>query len=433
MAANATAVWRVRPSGSNTNGGGYDAGIASAGTDWSQANSAHASNIGTVSTATVTLTDTGASFTAADLIGNGIYISGTGISTTFTFITAVPTSTTLTLQTSPGTTGTSVTYHIGGGWADFFTNTTGAPVVPGNIIYILGSGTPNPASYTYDYTSTTNFTPVNGNSTAGEVTFANDPLTPGYKAAPDTTGGMPCIKAAGACFYNCNNLILNGLWFVCSSATNGSLGIINGSYTTAVGCVLDQFAYDVSLYATFGGIMSAFGCEIFTSVAPGASGSNPVLNSVYGGVFIGCNVHNTVGPGAYLTNSGGGSTMINCIVAKCRGYGVKTLSSSGNPITMMNNIIDANAGNGVEIATQQQLATITMLNNIISNHVTAATYGLTVDAGTTAANNQVKLFVDYNTFYNNTADLNAISYGAHDTHGGSNPYVGQATENYTLA
>src|SRR5271170_1972719 len=122
MAINATAVWRVRPSGSNTNGGGYDPGIASAGTDWSQQNAAHLSNIGTVSTATVTLTDTGASFTAADLIGNAIRVAGTGITTTFTFITAVPTSTTLTLQTSPGTTGTSVTYNIGGGWADFWTN-----------------------------------------------------------------------------------------------------------------------------------------------------------------------------------------------------------------------------------------------------------------------------------------------------------------------
>src|SRR5271166_6601295 len=141
MAANATAIWRVRPSGSNTNGGGYDAGIASAGTDWSQADAAHKSNVGTCSTATVTLTDTGASFTAADLIGNGIYISGTGITTTFTFITAVPTSTTLTLQTSPGTAGTAVTYHIGGGWADWWTNlVSGTFVVNKNIVYVLGSG-----------------------------------------------------------------------------------------------------------------------------------------------------------------------------------------------------------------------------------------------------------------------------------------------------
>ena len=58
---------------------------------------------------------------------------------------------------------------------------------------------------------------------------------------------------------------------------------------------------------------------------------------------------------------------------------------------------------------------------------------MTCDAGTTAQNDRVKQFIDYNVFYNNTTDVNAISYGAHDTHGGSNPYVGQSAENYTLA
>src|SRR5271155_4196987 len=150
MAVNATAVWRARPSGVNTNGGGFDCSISSAATgtngtwvtaagtttftdataaaftsgmagsainilgvgqvliltyvsstqitvttfalpfappnslgtsvyswtvgsgqDYSQQNSAQSSNIGTCSTATTTLTDTGASF-GAGLIGNAI-------------------------------------------------------------------------------------------------------------------------------------------------------------------------------------------------------------------------------------------------------------------------------------------------------------------------------------------------------------------------
>ena len=43
MAINATAIWRVRPSGNNANGGGYDPGIAGAATDYSQQNAAQAS------------------------------------------------------------------------------------------------------------------------------------------------------------------------------------------------------------------------------------------------------------------------------------------------------------------------------------------------------------------------------------------------------
>jgi hypothetical protein len=40
--------------------------------------------------------------------------------------------------------------------------------------------------------------------------------------------------------------------------------------------------------------------------------------------------------------------------------------------------------------------------------------------------------VDYNTYYNNTSNYNAINAGPHDTALGVTPYVAQATENYTL-
>jgi hypothetical protein len=41
-------------------------------------------------------------------------------------------------------------------------------------------------------------------------------------------------------------------------------------------------------------------------------------------------------------------------------------------------------------------------------------------------------FFDYNTYYNNTADITGLAYGPHDTHGGANPYVAESSENYTL-
>src|ERR1700680_1745544 len=192
MAITATAAWRVRPSGVNTNGGGYDAGIAGAATDYSQQNAAQASGTNGATVGTTDFADvTAAAFTSA-MIGNAIYITGAGQTTGFYFVVAFVSAAHVTLDRSPGT-GTSATWHLGGGWADWWTNTT-ANIVPGNIVYILGSGTPNPASYTYDYVSPASFVPVSGNATAGLITFANDPGTPGYKAPPDTTGGMPVIQ-----------------------------------------------------------------------------------------------------------------------------------------------------------------------------------------------------------------------------------------------
>ena len=70
MAVNATAVWRVRPSGSNTNGGGFDCAIspAATGTAGSWATSA----------GTTTFTDTTAAAFTSGMVGSAINILGLG-------------------------------------------------------------------------------------------------------------------------------------------------------------------------------------------------------------------------------------------------------------------------------------------------------------------------------------------------------------------
>ena len=495
MAANATAVWRVRPSGSNTNGGGYDCSISSgatgtngsftgttftdaaalftsgmvgrsinitgvgqylitafinssnitlgsgnpgvvlsggmawtvgSGQDYSQQNGAQVSQLSTANTSTVTttLTDTGAAFTLA-LIGNGIWVSGTSITTTFTYITAVPSGTTLTLQTSPGAAGTAVSYNIGGGWADFWTNTitAAAALVPGNTIYILGSGTPNPSSYTYDYTAP-NFTSVFGNATAGSINYINDPGTPGYKAPPDTTGGMPCIKCNGNSGITMNYNRLIGLWGVAGAASKQMALNSGGSTSTGVlGCVFDQLSFNA--VTAFNNLFFAIGCEVFSSNG-GTGGSSYPVNC---NVVIGCNIHDINGGG--LTFTASGAIISDCIIAKNQLCGIK---SFGGFALIKNNTIDGNLLHGIEIQTQAVLAVTSIMNNIISNHTVAGKFGTIVDAGTVTQNDSMTQgIVDYNVYYNNNADLSGIGYSEHDTHGGSNPYVGQTTENYTLA
>jgi hypothetical protein len=245
MTINATAVWRVRPSGANTNGGAYDAGIAGAATDYSQQNSAQASGTAGTATGTTAFADAvAAAFTSA-MVGNCIQIvSGSGFTAGFYFVTAFTSSTAVTLDRSPGT-GTVAVWHLGGGWADFWTNTT-ANIVPGNTVYVLGSGIPNPSSYTYDYTNPTFFTPVSGNATAGYITFAADPQTPNF-----STGGVPCIKQGttrGVMLFSTNFIKISNLWIVLAVADNGLFQSM-GAFVM-LNCVVDQFAFDASLMNT---------------------------------------------------------------------------------------------------------------------------------------------------------------------------------------
>ena len=127
------------------------------------------------------------------------------------------------------------------------------------------------------------------------------------------------------------------------------------------------------------------------------------------------------------------NVVANCIIAKNGGDGIYVVNTNARLGLCINNTIDANTGNGINFTTQASVSMTVAFNNIISNHVTGGTYGITVGAGTAAQNSLIQGFVNKNTFYNNTTDTNAINYGANDTHGGSNPYVGQTTENYTLA
>jgi hypothetical protein len=431
MAANATAIWRVRPGGNNNNGAGYDLGIASAGTDFSQQNAAQVTQSGgTVSTVTTTLTDTGASFTSA-LIGNGIRVSGTGLTTTYTFITAVPSGTTLTLQTSPGATGSSVTYSIGGAWADWWTNSQSTGfLVPGNIVYILGTATPNPSSYAVDYTFNHASVTLAAGSTAGKIAFLNDPLTPGYKSPPDTTGGMPTTKftgvpGGGAPFAAGDYIRVQGLWFIGNNNFQNFSIFDHVNYHSYLGCVLDQLGDFMGLTLVTGGSFIG-GCEIFSSIAAATGGASPIELRT-GCVAIGCNIHDANSPGITITT--GGAAVINCIVAKCTGVGIQTTTSD---VTITNCTIDGNSGNGIDVS-GLTAARMFILNNIITNHTVGGTFGLSIGSGTAAQNDKSQSFVDYNTYYNNTTDTSNIGYGAHDTHGGSNPYVGQSTENYSLA
>ncbi len=496
MAVNAIAVWRVRPSGANTNGGGFDVSLSSAatgthgsyvnsttkftdataaaftsgmvgssifiqmssgsgqyliasfidasnitlgpgtpamdiagpltwtvggGTDYSQQNGFQVNGTNGSGVATTTFTDaTAANFTAA-MVGNCINIAGQG----FYFVTSFTNASNVVVDRALGTF-SGASWALGGGWADFFTNTPSTPaaLVAGNIVYLLGSQTPNSASYTYDYTysSASDFTPTAGSSTAGFITFANDPATPGYRMPPDTTGGMPTIRITAAGRFVGTLTYLSGLWFVGGGTASTIIATSSGPI---VGCVVDGFNQGTKLIQTSGQMI--LGCEVFNAASGGGQGA---IQASGGGItIIGCNMHDNAGYG--INFAGGGNAFVsNCIVSKCTVGGIQANVSS---ISINNCTIDGNSGHGIEIDTQAHLQTIRVINCIISNQTGVGKAGISVAAGSAVANDKVGGFFDYNTYFNNTADVSGINYGPHDTYGGSNPYVGQATENYTLA
>lgn len=372
------------------------------------------------------------------MVGNAMYITGGGSTTGWYFVTGYTSASTVTLDRSPGSSVSGATWHLGGGWADYQTNTTSSgPLVPGNTVYILGSGIPNPSSYTYDYSLSGGFNPASGNTTGGYITYAADPNTPNY-----STGGMPCIQytSNNQQWYSNSWFKLNSLWFVPNGAFGG--GIIYASDMILNGVVYDGFGYDGQLFGTLS-FVKMIGCEVFSSVSKRSTNSNYVLGnqSNLSASFEGCNFHDNIGP-IFEWGGGGGFTCVDNIFAKNGGDGLTIDNVSGSGLTIIkNNTIDGNLGHGLNFTAAANLGQVDCHNNIISNHTQSGKYGINVGSGTAAANNKIAMFLDYNTFYNNTNDLNNLSYGAHDTSSSGSapntisatPYVASSTENYALA
>ena len=512
MAIAASAYWRIRPSGNDANGGGYDAsasaaatgsnltwvtsagvttvtdstaaafttgmvnasieiaGVAQlkiltrvdasnitvttmppwlpansggakynwtvgAGTDYSQQDSPQVTFNGTTITATTagvgaTITITGYTVAATDVC-NVLHITGgTNFTTGWYTITSVNTGAgTWTLDRNCTTgAGSGMTGRMGGGWATLATNTT-ANIVAGNTVYALGGASPNYTSPDY---STSFFTPVSGSSTVGYVTFSGDPATP----TTNGFGGLPVVKLiTNGCLFLSNNFFkLQYVLLVANVANvNGILqASTNVSNNIVEGVVYDQNGYDMGLligsnFAT----AYLLGCEIFSSAAKRTTNSQFALGLYqFGGRAIGCNIHDTIGPGVSISYM---ASIAHTIIAKCGGDSLTVTSDSADRgVDVHNCTIDGSTGHGIVFSSQLGLQNVRVINCIISNHTGASKNAITVSAGTQAANDRVKGVVDWNTLYNNAGNYNAISPGAHDTVLSSDPYVGQSTENYTL-
>ena len=439
MTIAATAIWRVRPvasfaSVSNTNGGGFDPGVASPGTNYSivAGGGPQVTFNGTTITATnagagATITITGYAAAATD-VGNMVQIaSGTNFTAgTYTIVSAVPGVSgvgTWTLDRNCTTgVGAAMVGRMGGAWADPWTNmTSSGPLVPGNVVYIYGGGTDNPSSPDYTKSGGSFVSPTVGNNTAGWIRFIGE-------------NGRPRIQSDGLQYHNVSCNGFENIYFSTSSNSNGTLGFMDGAGPVlAINVAFNQTGKDMACITV--AAAACFGCEFFSSTANASTaGTNAaIIGGTYGNIYDSCNIHDCWGDGVKIT--GQMDTVTNSIISGCRGNGITV---SGTTINfrghISHNTIDNNFGHGISVASVGTLGAYDCYSNFITNHTTAAKYGISGPAGTTAVNDAVKALWDFNWFYGNSGggNYNLVSAGNHDTSGTDPLYTNQGTQDYTL-
>jgi hypothetical protein len=322
MALPATSVWEVRPTvGSDTNGGGFDSAMG--GTDYSQQNAKNSSGnnkstTDVVATGVATITSATASFTSA-ILGNIIYLAGSGITTGWYEVITFTNGTTVILDRSPGT-GTGVTMNIGGALATI-TAAYGSAAVASNTIWIKATG-----SYTTTSAMTLSNSFVNGTPFyfIGYTTIRGDGGQATWTTATNSiqlmiSGGTGCVNH---CFININFTNTAGTSAPCFDG--GLNGAMDG--LRLVNCTFNGFTFAVK---------GAF--------------SNAVNWDILGLIMESCSV--TACTGAYAVGCSGLTFIIDTIIYSNTGDGVRMTitSSSGNggPCIIERSILYNNGGNGL--------------------------------------------------------------------------------------
>lgn len=397
------------------------------GIDYSQQTAAQVSGSAGTATGTGAFSDAAATFTA-NMVGNTINIaSGTGFTPGIYTMIGFSSTHAITLDRSPGT-GTAAVWKLGGAWLDQsnFQNGVAQYVGPGNYVYFLGSGLPvAPYSGGYDFTFSAGSMQASGDVTNGYVNFTGDPNTPG--------GGLPLFLLTNDVFWNSSSFgNLWNFWVVAGdSRSNGVFhdGVVN------IG--IWNFIYDANGYDTpfINGshlLNGGPGVEVTSSVAARGTNAQIAVNpdQGYGSVYLtGWNIHDTIGPGL----AAGGRVFVDeTVVSKCGGDAVTLNQFNQEAGYLKNCTIDGNTGKAIVTTFVNVLACVRVYNNIISNHS-----GTAVDASgtaqTLAQNDQIKLQVDYNSFYNNGTNYNGLSPGPNDRQLLSSPVPGESVNNWNPA
>lgn len=414
MAFNATAVGRVRTGGNAANGTFYDPGISGAGTDYTQQDAAQATWTSSLSMAgTSTLTDSGSNnlFTSA-MIGNAVKVGSL-----FYFITAYTNANSVTVDRSD--TFTNQSGRLGGAAADPWTifNNSGAThskVVPGNTIYIRGSGSRDPGSA--DYSRSGYQSPINGTSTNYVHLIGEN--------------GRPRLSADGLMMFGGTYIRYQSLYLDATGTSNASLGVIHIHDR----CIVDDCKINLLNNAVVGIRAEQSGNRItrneiigHTTTPTASGGSYGLQLNGLGGLAEGNTICNCKSHGIYIN---AGVTVRKNLVKACAEDGIYINSIGNIDGSAVGNTVDANLGHGINVQSTVTLASGLIRNNLITNHTASGKVGLRIAAGTTAENDAIAHGCDYNRFYNNTSHYSGISAGANDATLSADPYTDDSTNDF---
>ncbi len=412
MATLASAQFWIRTDGADTNGGGYDSGIAGAATNYSdQAAAQDTFSLLTLATGTLTSTGTG-TFTAA-MLGNAVNVPGQGYywitaRTSNSVVTVTPgTGATTSFTTQPGKVGGALRNPsaFSTGASGSITPGTATPLVPGNQINIRASGSGSVGSPDYSQT--------------------------GYNGLPDgdtTSGHITWVAYNGVPYYVSNGVILGGpdinyhkwynIYFACNGTSNlaGNTGLFpNVREMSFFGCTIDgnNQTGATAVGSARSGSLIFVNCDI---VGGGTSSSHGLYLNNYATVIKNCKVHGWGGYGIYETVNTAYTQVSNSAVYLNTGGGIRLLTDNNIMASVDGCTIDRNGGDGINIPSTLAAIWTRILNN---NITTNGGYGINIAAGTAAANTAAIAYEDYNNFgsgatLNTSGQTNNLTMGAHD-------------------
>ncbi len=308
MAWTANTQWELRTTGTSTGGGGFDATLAGAGTDYSQQDAPQLTHTDGVVSGT-NLQSTAGGFTSA-MKGNGVYLSGANKQYQ---ITAFVDANNVTLDSAPGNSSGN-TYHVGGAWLPTASGFV-IPYVAGNKLWI-GPGT---------YALISNALSLNQAGTA------DLPITvEGYTTVRGDKGSAPVIQFVTS---DAVALTFNNVFQIVKHVT-----IDGGTHNS-----------DVVNFTTLAHNCELIGCKIINGHGNQVNyaGSN---NRVARCLIDGTNNTGAAGFGLVLMGSGiGGSILEQSVICNAPAVFTGAIADSGDSSLIQHNVIRNNGANGLWI------------------------------------------------------------------------------------
>jgi hypothetical protein len=413
---NSTMNWDVRTTGSDNNGGGFDSGVASPGTDFSLQNAAQQAYTDIVIGGTTTQITSAAHAFGSTHPGNVINITGGAGCTTGRYEVISVSGVTATMDHSLGTAASTCTGNLGGSLAtwDPAITAVGTGGGKGQTIHIK--------SGTYTRTTTTTVTATNVLQFVGYGTTHWDNGT--KPLITTATNSTPLFFVGGANYQVFRHLSLSN---TAATRSYGFKSNVGGAYNyvTLIDCVLDGFSWGVIADNTLAsaGYVMLIGTEIKNGTLGGAS-------AWWALVSVNSYIHDNTGPGLQKTSNQNDAVFdVSFSVIARNTHGLDVEADIVN-CHWINNTIASNTSDGIFIFSGANNEYITLENNILYGNTG---YGLNWASGTTAAFDFV--MNTHNAWGGNTtADVNNYtkSLDGTDFTLGSDPFINKASGNFGL-